>query len=214
MLRILLPPSRNQLLTDLIWSYFDRLSNVAVSKYSSIQEMQAFNVLSVADPCEQSSDVVLDTSPMGGVDLQSSCERLRAVYGVKKVFVIDGALFSPGNLDVTEDIDGLVDVSISLERLYLVLQLVSRGERFIFSTGPSHRYMRDFFSIYGLTARQAEVFHLLLRGLKNREIAEIISLSEPAIKLNLKNIYVKLGVQTRARAIRRYYDFMHGVQND
>ncbi|KOS69080.1 hypothetical protein AEA09_11355 [Lysinibacillus contaminans] len=52
-----------------------------------------------------------------------------------------------------------------------------------------------------LTSREKEVFDLLAYGGTNREIAEQLGLSEGTVRVYLSNIYSKLGVNTRAKAI-------------
>jgi ATP/maltotriose-dependent transcriptional regulator MalT len=54
-----------------------------------------------------------------------------------------------------------------------------------------------------LTGREAEVLCLLAAGLSNQEIAERLVLSEGTIKTHTHNLYSKLGVQSRTRAIAR-----------
>lgn len=54
-----------------------------------------------------------------------------------------------------------------------------------------------------LTGREAEVLRLLAAGLSNQEIAEKLILSEGTIKTHTHNLYGKLGVQSRTRAIAR-----------
>jgi LuxR family maltose regulon positive regulatory protein len=54
-----------------------------------------------------------------------------------------------------------------------------------------------------LTGRESEILHLLAAGLSNREIAERLYLSEGTVKTHTHNLYGKLGVQSRTRAIAR-----------
>jgi LuxR family maltose regulon positive regulatory protein len=54
-----------------------------------------------------------------------------------------------------------------------------------------------------LTGREAEVLRLLAAGLSNQEIAEKLVLSVGTIKTHTHNLYGKLGVQSRTRAIAR-----------
>jgi LuxR family maltose regulon positive regulatory protein len=54
-----------------------------------------------------------------------------------------------------------------------------------------------------LTGREAEVLRLLTTGLSNQEIAERLYLSEGTVKTHTHNLYGKLGVQSRTRAIAR-----------
>ena len=54
-----------------------------------------------------------------------------------------------------------------------------------------------------LTEREREVLHLLAEGLSNREIAERLFLSVDTVKVHTRNIYSKLGVNSRTQAIQR-----------
>jgi two-component system, NarL family, response regulator DegU len=56
---------------------------------------------------------------------------------------------------------------------------------------------------YSLTSRETEVLELLLQDLNNREITERLYMSINTLKFHLKNIYGKLGVHSRAEAIRK-----------
>lgn len=49
----------------------------------------------------------------------------------------------------------------------------------------------------GLTPRETEVAGCARRGLRNREIAELLSLSEYTVKQMLKSVFRKLGVRSR-----------------
>lgn len=55
----------------------------------------------------------------------------------------------------------------------------------------------------GLTPRELEIIRLLGRGLRNREIASRLSISEHTVKVHLSHIYAKLGVDGRL-ALMRY----------
>jgi ATP/maltotriose-dependent transcriptional regulator MalT len=57
--------------------------------------------------------------------------------------------------------------------------------------------------IEALTARELEVLRLLGAGLHNREIAERLVVSVGTVKRHTANIYGKLGVDSRTRAIGR-----------
>jgi len=50
-----------------------------------------------------------------------------------------------------------------------------------------------------LTAREIEVVRMVGRGLRNKEIAELLSITEGTVKAHLRTIFEKLGVDSRAR---------------
>jgi DNA-binding NarL/FixJ family response regulator len=52
-----------------------------------------------------------------------------------------------------------------------------------------------------LTRREVEVLHLLALGLKDREIAKTLIISEGTAHKHVENIRAKLGVRTRAAAV-------------
>jgi LuxR family transcriptional regulator, maltose regulon positive regulatory protein len=53
----------------------------------------------------------------------------------------------------------------------------------------------------GMTAREVEVLSLVADGLSNRQVADRLVLSEHTIHRHLANIYVRLGVSSRAAAV-------------
>lgn len=53
-----------------------------------------------------------------------------------------------------------------------------------------------------LTPRELEIVQRLCRGLRNKEIAFQLSISEHTVKVHLRNIYAKLGVDGRLALVR------------
>jgi DNA-binding NarL/FixJ family response regulator len=60
-----------------------------------------------------------------------------------------------------------------------------------------------------LTARECEVIRLVAAGRTNREIAGELTISEHTVARHLQNIFVKLGVSSRAAATA--YAYEHGI---
>jgi DNA-binding CsgD family transcriptional regulator len=52
----------------------------------------------------------------------------------------------------------------------------------------------------GLTSRESEILELVVRGLRNRDIARKVAVSEKTVERHLGNVYTKLGVRNRAEA--------------
>ncbi len=53
----------------------------------------------------------------------------------------------------------------------------------------------------GLTERQADVLGLMVKGRSNREIAELLGLSEGTVKIHITAIFKALGVSSRTQAL-------------
>ncbi len=54
-----------------------------------------------------------------------------------------------------------------------------------------------------LSAREMEILLLVSRGLSNREVANMLTLSEATVKRHLANTYPKMGVSSRGEAVRQ-----------
>ncbi|MDB5263987.1 MAG: transcriptional regulator, LuxR family with repeat, partial [Adhaeribacter sp.] len=56
---------------------------------------------------------------------------------------------------------------------------------------------------FGLTAREKEALHLMAENLSNQEIADKLFISLNTVKTRLKNLYVKLDVDSRTKAVEK-----------
>ena len=53
----------------------------------------------------------------------------------------------------------------------------------------------------GLTARQAQVLALMVRGLSNRDIGDQLELTEGTVKIHVTAVFKALGVNSRTQAM-------------
>ncbi len=58
---------------------------------------------------------------------------------------------------------------------------------------------------YGFTPRERDILPLLVRGLKNEDIAKILYISISTVKVNLTSIFEKLGVDNRTQAVAKIF---------
>lgn len=61
-----------------------------------------------------------------------------------------------------------------------------------------------------LTPQQRKILHLMVVGLTNREIADRLYLSRETVRVHVKNIYRRLGVTNRDKAVRWAHE--HGYE--
>ncbi|SRR6266487_1260927 len=105
--------------------------------------------------------------------------------------------------------DGYVLKDIAPDELAQAVRTVARGEvlvqpqlagRLLSRVGKQNRggYLYE-----ALTPREQEVLQLLARGLRNKEIAARLHVSERTVNFHLANIYQKLNVSGRTEALRR-----------
>jgi len=61
--------------------------------------------------------------------------------------------------------------------------------------------LAEFTPRIDLTAREVEVLRLVAKGLRNREIARVIGRTEETVKVHVKHVMEKLGVDDRTEAV-------------
>jgi two-component system, NarL family, response regulator len=61
--------------------------------------------------------------------------------------------------------------------------------------------LAEFTPRVDLTAREVEVLRLAAKGLRNRAIAKVIGRTEETVKVHLKHVMAKLGVEDRTEAV-------------
>jgi DNA-binding NarL/FixJ family response regulator/tetratricopeptide (TPR) repeat protein len=80
------------------------------------------------------------------------------------------------------------------------------GGQLLPGTGVGSHGPRVRDSASALTGREREVLSLMAEGRSNRQIADVLILSEKTVKRHLSNTFAKLGVGTRAAAVRRGFE--------
>jgi two-component system NarL family response regulator len=85
------------------------------------------------------------------------------------------------------------------EMLIGAIQAVNAGKRWVSSAIESQ--FTDRMVRQQLTAREMEVLRLLARGLTNREIANVLSISASTAKNHVNSLLTKLEVADRTEAV-------------
>ena len=105
--------------------------------------------------------------------------------------------------------DGYVLKDLAPDELAQAVRAVARGEVLVQPQLASRlftrfgRQGRGTFPYETLTAREQDVLQLLARGLRNKEIAARLSVSERTVNFHLANIYQKLNVSGRTEALSK-----------
>jgi DNA-binding NarL/FixJ family response regulator len=113
--------------------------------------------------------------------------------------------FTPERLEAARaaGAHGVLAKSMSAEALVDAIEAIARSEEFVSTRfGRSVRQPWPGYDL-GLTLRESEVALFLAQGLRNRDIATALWVSENTVKTHLKSIFQKTSVNSRAEAIVR-----------
>ena len=109
---------------------------------------------------------------------------------------------------------GYLTKDASAEQIEAAIRAVHRGQTWLdpvvqarlvsaLADGVPGERARPLSGLPGnLTAREAEVLTLIGEGLSNREIGEHLVLGQATVKTHVNRIFAKIGVQSRAQAVR------------
>lgn len=100
-------------------------------------------------------------------------------------------------------VSGYVIKNISLEQLLEAINKVAEGQIYIdaqLETLTSEKKLQDILE-RKLTEREMEIAKFILKGLSNKEIAQVLGISESTVKTHVKNIMEKLGTKNRAEIV-------------
>jgi len=92
---------------------------------------------------------------------------------------------------------GIVRKSADVEMLLVCLRSVASGATWMEKSVFHEQFRARRASRAGLTAREQQVMELVGQGLKNREVANELGIRPGTVKVHLKHIFEKTGVQGR-----------------
>jgi DNA-binding NarL/FixJ family response regulator len=100
---------------------------------------------------------------------------------------------------------GYVLKDSGLDELLAVVRAAARGESLLSTniTTKLVKYISTPRRGQRLTNREGEVLSLVAKGLRNRDIARRLCISEQTVKNHINHIITKLGVQSRTEAVSR-----------
>ncbi len=150
---------------------------------------------------ERRPEVVLMDMRLRGESGARITSSIRAEFPDAKVLVIS-------NYDGDEDIHQALDAgamgylfkSVVEDELVDAIREVHAGRRYLPKSVASR--LHENASGVRLTRREDEILDLLGKGLRNRELGQVLGVSEDTVKTHLKSLFRKLEVSDRAEAVR------------
>jgi DNA-binding NarL/FixJ family response regulator len=169
---------------------------------------EALAVIAAAKP-----DVVLLDLRMPKLDGVGVLKRLRGTPPalILTTFDDDTNLFEA----VRAGAKGWLLKDVSLERLTSAIRTLAAGgtciepvitERIVRALGESNVAFDSAELPEPLTDREKTILRLLAGGYSNREISELLNISDGTVKNHISNLLAKLGVRDRTRAVLKAID--------
>lgn len=148
-------------------------------------------------------DIVLLDVRMPGRDGISTLQALRDRGDDRAVIILTVEMTDQQLLDVMKArVNGVVFKHYGEDRLLEAIEAVKNGLRYI--DGDLYDKALGFASaasapspLSALSPKERRVVQEVARGLRNREIAALLSTTEGTVKVYLHNIYAKLGLSNR-----------------
>jgi DNA-binding NarL/FixJ family response regulator len=112
----------------------------------------------------------------------------------RTVLWVDGISIEAGYQTMKLGVRGILKKSEDIERAIASLRHVAEGQMYF-----EQSLVSDFMEArtVGLTPRESQLVPLVANGLKNREIAATLELSESTVRIYLSALFRKLGVRDR-----------------
>jgi DNA-binding NarL/FixJ family response regulator len=134
---------------------------------------------------------------MGGLEAIAAIRREQPQAGIIVLTTYDG------DEDVyralREGARGYLLKDMDRDQVLRAIRAVASGKRYI--PPDIERRLAERLDSEALTARELEVLELVARGLRNSEIARLLSISEGTTKIHVKRILHKLDVSDRTEAV-------------
>lgn len=154
----------------------------------------------VAAFARQHIDVVLMDLQLPGIDGIEAIRRIRAQHAKARIIVLT---IYDGEEDIYRALDAGATSYLLKDRLpeelVEVIRQVHAGEVPLAATLEARLAGRARRA--PLSQRETDVLGLVMKGMRNKEIAESLCISEGTVQVHMKNAFVKLNVHDRTAAV-------------
>jgi DNA-binding NarL/FixJ family response regulator len=150
------------------------------------------------------ADVVVLDIGMPNLDGVQTCTALRRRWPELHILILTG--HDNGTLVRTLyqlGVEGYLLKSAGPQELVSAIRAVSRGVRVYGESATRALAQPEAPETVRPTRKELEVLATLAQGMKNRDMAEALHMSENTVEYHLRNLFAKLGASSRAEALLR-----------
>lgn len=191
----------NKLLSDALKEKLDKSG----SKHHIYAVCSSDNIN--CDKFKNSDIIVTDYTSVGRISRECS--------GSAKILMLDTGLERETivALFLTENIAGIIKADSDVKILLKALDVVNNGEVWI--DNPTVKSLLDrnvtrkVHNSAKLTEREGAIVKLVKEGYRNKEIANLLSISEQTVKAHLNRVFKKMNVNGRTEMVARLDDVSH-----
>lgn len=184
----------HDLLRDALKAYLEADGEFTVELASTVSDAL------IVIPRDEPFDLVLLDYQIPGMDGLLGLRRVVAAQGARPVILLTGvATESTAAAALRFGAVAVLSKTMSIEKLKTAIVSAINGNfapAYAGATGQDESSESPT-----LTPRQEDVLRYICSGLSNKQIARQLDLSEATIKMHLKMLYAKLGVNSRSQAI-------------
>ncbi|WGS18293.1 MULTISPECIES: response regulator transcription factor [unclassified Bradyrhizobium] len=150
-------------------------------------------------------DIIMLAETIAGRDAMRVVSRLRACdCSLAIIFLVEEHHAIAASDLLVLDVEGILSSGVACAKSFIeCVQSVHHGRKWIDLDLLRQLAIAERSSAItrALTSREADIAHLVSRGLHNKQIARVLDLSEGTVKMHLHHIYGKLQLEGRTQLV-------------
>ncbi len=179
---------------------FSKSLEIALSDYPEITSFESISDISRLDNfiASEKPDIILMDINLKNIATENGLELARQIlsrYPKQRIVILSGYDLPVYRSEARKiGAKGFVNKNIEPEKLISVLSKIMQGTLY---------FDREIPFIEGLTDSEKQILQLIADGMKRKEIADALYISERTLSNHLQHIFEKLGVSSSVEAVTK-----------
>ncbi len=179
---------------------FSKSLEIALSDYSEIEAFYSIKDISGLDNfiTSKKPDIILMDINLKNIASEDGLELTRQIlsrYPKQRIVILSGYDLPVYRSEARKiGAKGFINKNIEPEKLIVILSKIMQGTLY---------FDREIPFIEGLTDSEKQILQLIADGMKRKEIADALYISERTLSNHLQHIFEKLGVSSSVEAVTK-----------